>query len=1038
MRLLVRLMVQRCCTRMLLVLRSSAISLLVRCLTLMVLTVGLRSTLHAQVDPRGDMRTIRTEHFRVHFAREHEALARRSAAYAELAWDQLARELAEPALPVELLVADNLDVSNGFATPFPTNRIVVYALPPLSTPELRHYDDWLQLVITHELVHIFHLDRARGIWSLGRKIFGRNPALIPNAYLPSWMIEGLAVHYETKLTGSGRLASTEFPMLARTAALASDVPPPGEWSLTTARFPLGQHAYGYGSLLMSAMSARAGANGDSTGGMRAFIDGVAFHPIPWRINRSAKRAFGVSIGETFNVIRDSLHANANVVREWAMVDRAARRVAPDMEWFAEQPRWESDSTLLLAMNNGRDVSGVYRAQLRASDIALTRITRRNSLDANTPLSDRSTVYAQLDFNDPYELRSDLWRRDANNNESRVVGSERVFLPDARASDGGVVAVRAVAGSAELVRVMQDGSIRAITNPHTDTAYTEPRWSPSGQAIAAVRVIRGGTQQVVLLDTSGVVTAVLHDQRGVATVPAFTPDGASVVYASDVQGSMQLYIVPVGASLMESTDVIATPPGSPGTASVLNPQARALTRVPTGITSPAISPNGQLIAALEYTLSGSRLVVVPMHRGYATSTPMPGARTYASTSRSIAIVSDSSASQRYNPLRQLVPRWWMPLVGEGSDGAATYGLSSSSQDILRRHSWAAQGTYHPTREEFEGAAGYRYTRFPRVAGWQPLFDLSGSQSWDRFRLVDTSNALLGELQRVSRFATASFTFARPRVRNSASLTLGAQLERRLFATSPESLLPSLAERFTRGVNAPAAFATATFSNVMRAGRAISLEDGVTGSLTVQQRWRSGALEQTSRRATAVARAFKAFDIGGFSRHAIGARVSGGITDQHATSELSLGGTSGSIAELVPGVQVGDPSRQFPVRGFEPGVQRGTQVVSASAEYRAPLALVARGLGLLPLFVDRLSMNVFADAGRTWCSAAVRETPSAAGLCLPPSVRQGWLASTGAELALDLGVQWDIPYRVRAGVAQPVLRPGDVSRQTSFYFTLGSSF
>jgi outer membrane protein assembly factor BamA len=146
----------------------------------------------------------------------------------------------------------------------------------------------------------------------------------------------------------------------------------------------------------------------------------------------------------------------------------------------------------------------------------------------------------------------------------------------------------------------------------------------------------------------------------------------------------------------------------------------------------------------------------------------------------------------------------------------------------------------------------------------------------------------------------------------------------------------------------------------------------------------------------------------------------------------------LAELVPGVLVGDPSRQFPVRGFEPGVQRGSQVVSASAEYRAPLALITRGLGLLPLFADRLSMTAFGDAGRAWCSGTVRGTPGAAGLCLPPSVRDGWLASAGAELALDLGVQWDVPYRVRMGVAQPVVRPSDVARQTSFYFTLGSSF
>ena len=48
------------------------------------------------------------------------------------------------------------------------------------------------------------------------------------------------------------------------------------------------------------------------------------------------------------------------------------------------------------------------------------------------------------------------------------------------------------------------------------------------------------------------------------------------------------------------------------------------------------------------------------------------------------------------------------------------------------------------------------------------------------------------------------------------------------------------------------------------------------------------------------------------------------------------------------------------------------------------------------------------------------------------------SVGTELALDLGVQWDFPYRARLGVAKPVRRPSDVSGTPTLYFTLGSSF
>jgi hypothetical protein len=511
---------------------------------LLLLLLFGASALSAQVDPRGRARTLRTEHFRVHFEPSHEALARRAAAYAELAWTQLASELAVPDVPIELLVADNLDVSNGFATPFPTNRIVVYALPPLFVPELRHYDDWLQLVILHELAHIFHLDRARGLWGLGRKVFGRNPALLPNGLLPSWIIEGLAVHYEAKFTGSGRLVSSEWPMIARTAALRDRVPPPNAWSLTTSRFPLGQHAYGYGAMLMAQLAAR----GDGQG-MRRFVDGVASHPIPFRLDRNARRAFGVSFGDAFDAFRDSLRALADTVRardaDHTLADSTMRGAprpmrAAGMTWFADQPRWESDSTVLLGVSDGEDVAGAYRAHVRAGGISLTRLSRRNSLDANAIGADGSLTWAQLDFEDPYVVRSRVWRTAPDGREAPLAGTTRVLLPDVRA-DGEIVAVRALAGTTELVRVGIGGDVRTWAAASLDTAYTEPRWSPDGTRVVAIRVVGGGVQQVVLLDSTGRVTDVVSSARGISSVPTFTPDGARVVWAGDRTGSLQLEV-----------------------------------------------------------------------------------------------------------------------------------------------------------------------------------------------------------------------------------------------------------------------------------------------------------------------------------------------------------------------------------------------------------------------------------------------------------------------------------------------------------------
>src|SRR5205814_2183363 len=139
------------------------------------LLFGAARVASAQLPPNEHWRTLHTRHFRIHFTPPIEDEARRAAVNAERAYAELSRELVPPRGIIDLVVADNVDYVNGYATPFPSNRIVVYAHPPTDASGLRNYDDWNALVVTHELTHIFHLDRSRGIWRIGQAIFGRNP-----------------------------------------------------------------------------------------------------------------------------------------------------------------------------------------------------------------------------------------------------------------------------------------------------------------------------------------------------------------------------------------------------------------------------------------------------------------------------------------------------------------------------------------------------------------------------------------------------------------------------------------------------------------------------------------------------------------------------------------------------------------------------------------------------------------------------------------------------------------------------------------------
>jgi hemolysin activation/secretion protein len=113
-------------------------------------------------------------------------------------------------------------------------------------------------------------------------------------------------------------------------------------------------------------------------------------------------------------------------------------------------------------------------------------------------------------------------------------------------------------------------------------------------------------------------------------------------------------------------------------------------------------------------------------------------------------------------------------------------------------------------------------------------------------------------------------------------------------------------------------------------------------------------------------------------------------------------------LLPGISIGSAARSFPVRGFAPSDGVGRYAFAVSLEDRLPLALVGRGLGLVPGALDRLSLALFVDLARTWSppdwTSRFRGLPASQTL-----------ASVGAEAVADLGVLYDVPVRFRTGVA-----------------------
>ena len=163
---------------------------------LLILLAWVSLSANAQLfRPFASFRTIRTEHFDIIFPRESESSARLLATYADRVYREMS-SLLGIGLPGRLPVvfAPHTDLFNGFYSPIPSPRIVLFDTP--MDLEWTSFPDGLKGLFIHELAHAITMNTRGGLWRGLHWLFGNwaTPALW-NA--PLFMVEGVAILMES-------------------------------------------------------------------------------------------------------------------------------------------------------------------------------------------------------------------------------------------------------------------------------------------------------------------------------------------------------------------------------------------------------------------------------------------------------------------------------------------------------------------------------------------------------------------------------------------------------------------------------------------------------------------------------------------------------------------------------------------------------------------------------------------------------------------------------------------------------------------------
>ncbi len=934
------------------------------------------------IPPDARWSTFDTEHFEVTFTPGLEPLARRAAWRAEHAYTLLSEALLPPPRGrIHLVITDNVDYANGFATVVPRNRIVAYAHPPSDERYLRYYEDWLDILVLHELVHIFHLNDAGGAWRLIRSILGRSPIAFPNAYAPEWMLEGLATYAES-YTGAGRVRGSMYEMILRTAVLDGRLAPIDHVTAEPASWPAGIAQYLYGAFLFDYLAGSAGSESIS-----AFLRSASRQVIPYRLDAVARGTLGTSLTAAWEAWSDSLG-----VRYTALADSLASlgltepEILTDEGWVAEYPRFSRTGVLLTySGSTGREEASVallWPGGKRTRLAPATAIGPVAWID-----SDAALLVAQLEFTDPYSVRSDLFRLQPGGKQERLTRGARVSQPHAH-PDGRRAVVVSEAGGTNVVAIVDlaTGDLAALTKSDLDVQWADPRWSPDGRYIAVTRWA-GGRADIVVLDTAGVVVEEVTRDRALDTYPAWSPDGRYIVFSSDRGGI---------------TNLVAY--------DWVDRRHYQVTNVLTGAFQPDVSPDGRWIAFSYYQSDGYHIARVPfapenwrsVEPRFDESDPAP-----ATEQDQIDPIVRGEV-RPYSAWSTLPPTWWLPIIAD--DDWPAVGVVTGGSDVLQRHSWSAEALAFPTEGRAAGGLAYRY----RGLG-SPVLDVGALQDW-RVQNVAPSptDEPLPELARRDRELEATLSWQYRRWRRAGWVQVSGDVREVAFIWSdpPEGGQAREDVRYPLDLGASVGVG---FSTVRAFPLSLGPQQGIRTSLRVEGRhYVDEPPVANSRRdywrVVSDNEAYGAWDIFGFAPTTLALRLDAGVETSEAAPGFTIGGVSASGSDLAIDLGVAGTSSAYPVRGYPSGVQRGNRVLSGTAEYRFPLVLVERGYRLLPVAVDRLWGDVFVDAGAAWCPGGCRSgLPNARGSFRP-------LMSAGAETVLELrlGYRLDVPLRVGAAI------------------------
>ncbi len=897
------------------------------------------------VDPFLDWQTLESPHFYVHYDAPHKNYAQRAVDIAEAAHARLTKELNwSPVEKTHLVLSDETDFANGFATVIHINRSVLFFAPPTGAAGLEDFDNWLDLLITHEYTHVIHLDKASGSPAGIRNLFGRFLLSFPNNFQPSWLIEGLATWKETDAKrGIGRGQSTLFNSIMRTE-VARGVKPVDKINLPISSWPAGLARYLYGVYFFKFISETQSAEK-----VQSLIEDYSSNLIPFAVNTTFKQVFGKDVSDVWDDysawLQQRFQPQIDAIRQQGVVE--GERLT-DGGYRTGAVR-VTDHALYYIENNGREQATLVKLE-NGDKQKIAEV-----VNAGFDVADNGDVLiSTLEVCDEYNLYKDLYVYHASTDElQRLTDCGRYVRAVWNPQDHTIIALHHAASQFGLVLLDDSGKqIRQLVHfaPQTIVGWFDISTDARQMVFSLWKPGSGWNLYLYQLESKS-WQSITHDSR-IEAYPEFTPDDKAIIYSTEADDAYNLFRYDLASR-----------------------QHTQLTRTMGGAFQ--ASSNADAIYYTGYSAQGTDVYHLRWNDALSVQATKPDKALNWQPKQFASVDTHMSA---YTPWQSLRPRWWFPIVLLDEDSTEV-GFTTSGNDALGVHNYAASVSFDFSNNLSALSAAY---------GFSNRFSMSLSR--DNTLLKNTT----GKLNRIRSKDSLQFVFAWPdtHILSTSNLLLALSWQNEFDGKLFNGATP--AADFNDNMLGLAW----TYNNSRVYPLSISRSDGRDIRLVAED---GGSLNSDFGGQVVTASWREYISLGG--EHVLALRALQGW-GEGVTTPFRLGGEDTGLSYDILLQQSHSGlfgRRSYALRGYAEGLPqlRGKRARVLSAEWRFPGERIERGIMAPPVGVMQWSGALFAETGAAYDGATPDTYYSSAGLELTADLNLFYLVPLRARLGIARG-------------------------------------